>query len=398
MSVFASHTDLQRPRGSHDDGRVAFVELFFDLVFVFAVTQLSHGLLHHLTLTGLAEAALLLCAVWLVWIYTTWATNWLNPERTPVRLMLFGLMLAGLFLSSSIPDAFASAGIVFAGAYVVMQVGRCLFVLWALKEHSPGNFRNFQRITTWFSVSALFWIAGGLAEHEWRAALWLTALLIEYSAAWSGFYVPGLGRSTTADWDVEGDHMAERCGLFIIIALGESILISGATFAGLQWTLAVFATFIAAFVETVAMWWVYFNIGAERARRDIAASSDPGRMARLAYSYIHIVIVAGIIVVAVADELVLAHPGGHVARTTTAAVLGGPALYLLGNLLFKRTVVARLPLSHLVGLASLALLALVADSATPLLLLSGASAVLVIVAVWETISLRSWQAGARAEN
>lgn len=391
MAILAARTSLLRGRGSQEDGRVAFVELFFDLVFVFAVTQISHGLLQHLTPAGVLEAALLLLAVWLVWIYTTWVTNWLDPQRTPVRLMLFALMLAGLILSSSIPEAFAKTGLVFACAYVVMQVGRNLFMLWSLKDHSPGNYRNFQRIATWFSASALFWIAGGLAADEMRLVLWLIALAIEYAGPWAGYIVPGLGRSTTADWDVEGDHMAERCGLFIIIALGESILITGATFAGLAWTSATLAAFVSAFVGTVAMWWIYFNIGAERARHDIASSSDPGRMARLAYSYIHIVIVAGIIVVAAADELVLAHPSGHVEMTTMATVLGGPALYLLGNLLFKSTVAARVPLSHLVGLALLALIAPMAGQLSPLLLLASASAVLVIVAVWETISLRSYR-------
>lgn len=397
MSPLAAHTNLLRRRGSHDDGRVAFVELFFDLVFVFAVTQLSHGLLAQPTTAGLLHTALLLLAVWLVWIYTTWATNWLDPQRPPVRLMLFGLMLAGVLLSSSIPEAFEERGLVFACAYAFMQVGRCLFALWALKEHSSRNFRNFQRITTWFSISAVFWIAGGIAEHELRLALWLIALVIEYAAPWLGFFVPGLGRSSTADWDIEGGHIAERCGLFVIIALGESILVTGATFAELGWTGAAIAAFVVAFVGSVAMWWIYFNIGAERASHHIAQSSDPGRMGRLAYSYMHIVIVAGIIVVAAGDELVLAHPTGHMETAMMAAVLGGPALYLLGNLLFKSTVAAHVPLSHLVGLALLALLVLAADHVSPLLLGAAASAVLVIVAIWETISLRSLQAPASAD-
>ena len=381
MSPLAAHTNLLRRRGSHDDGRVAFVELFFDLVFVFAVTQLSHGLLAQPTTAGLLRG--------FQPVVRHHLGDQVDPQRPPVRLMLFVLMLAGLLLSSSIPEAFEERGLVFACAYVFMQVGRGLFMLWALKEHSPGNFRNFQRITTWFSFSAVFWIAGGIAEHELRLWLWLVALVIENAAAWLGFFVPGLGRSTTADWDIEGGHIAERCGLFVIIALGESILVTGATFAELEWTGAAIAAFVVAFVGSVAMWWIYFNIGAERASHHIAQSSDPGRMGRLAYSYMHIVIVAGIIVVAVGDELVLAHPTGHMETAMMAAMLGGPALYLLGNLLFKSTVAAHVPLSHLVGLALLALLVLAADHVSPLLLGAAASAVLVIVAIWETMSLRS---------
>jgi low temperature requirement protein LtrA len=392
MSFLGARTSLLRARNnSHDDGRVTFVELFFDLVFVFAITQLSHGLLGDLTLAGLLHTALLLLAVWLLWIYTTWVANWLDPQRAPVRLMLFVLMLAGLLLSGAIPQAFAGAGLAFAAAYVFMHLGRCLFVLWALARHSPGNFRNFQRMTTWFAVSGVFWIAGGVADQELRLALWLVALAIELVAPWGGYFVPGLGRSTTAEWDIEGGHIAERCGLFIIIALGESILVTGATFAGLAWNLPNSAAFVSAFAGAVAMWWIYFNIGAEKARHLIAHSADPGRLARLAYTYMHIVIVAGIIVVAVGDELVLAHPSGHASTATTAAVLGGPALYLLGNILFKRSVAAWLPLSHLVGLAALLALVLGAAHLSPLLLGAAASGVLVIVAIWETLSLKAYR-------
>ena len=126
-----------------------------------------------------------------------------------------------------------------------------------------------------------------------------------------GFYVPGLGRSATTDWNVEGTHMAERCSLFVIIALGESILITGATAAGRPWNMENGAAFVVAFMGSVAMWAVYFNIGAERASRHIASSDDPGRLARSGYTYIHILIVAGIISAAVGDELVLQHPSGH---------------------------------------------------------------------------------------
>ena len=177
-------------------------------------------------------------AVWWAWIDTSWVTNWLDPEKWPVRLMLLVLMLAGLVLSTSIPDAFGERGLYFAGAYAFIQVGRAVFTLWALRGHSPTNFRNFQRITVWFSLFSAFWIAGGIAEGELRLVLWTIAVVIETAAPSHGFYVPGLARSTPADWDVEGAHMAERCALFIIIALGELILVTGATFAELEWTWA----------------------------------------------------------------------------------------------------------------------------------------------------------------
>lgn len=385
--ISGARTNLLRVRKPHEHSKVTFVELFFDLVFVFAITQLSHYLLGHFNVAGVLRTALMLMAVWWVWIYTSWVTNWIDPQTTPVRISLFALMLAGLVLSTSIPDAFGSKGLIFAGAYVLMQVGRSLFMLWALKRHSPGNYRNFQRITCWFLLSALFWIGGAFADGHLRFALWAMALAVEYVAPSCEFWTLGLGRSTTADWNVEGAHMAERCGLFIIIALGESVLVTGATFGKLEWTAATIAAFAVAFVGSVAMWWIYFNIGAERASEHITVSRDPGRLARVAYTYTHLLPVAGIIVTAVSDELVLAHPLGHTDFRTAATTLAGPALFLIGNTIFKRILAGSRALSHSVGLGLLALQAPLALIASPLLFSAITSAILVIVAVWETRSL-----------
>jgi low temperature requirement protein LtrA len=381
--------NMLRGKALHGHHRVTFVELFFDLVFVFAVTQLSHSLLEHLSLAGALQTALLLLAVWWVWIFTSWVTNWLDPEATPVRLMLFGLMLAGLVLSTSLPQAFEARGWAFAGAYVVMQLGRSLFMLWVLADRNAGNFRNFQRITAWLALSALAWIAGAASADTTRLLFWSLALLIEYLAPAAGFWTPGLGRSATTDWDVEGGHLAERCALFVIIALGESIVVTGARFAGLPWTASTVTAFLVAFLGSVAMWWIYFNIGAERASARIRTASDPGRLARLAYTYIHLVLVAGIIVIAVGDELVLSHPWELAAPAQIAVLLGGPALYLAGNLLFKRATASRMALSHFVGLILIGCLSAVASTLPVLALGVAVTLVLVVVAAWETWSLSS---------
>lgn len=388
MTQSSKQGALLRKRVEDQHAKVSFVELFFDLVFVFAITQISHTLLEHFSGMGLAQAALLLGAVWWVWIYTSWVTNWLDPETTPVRLMLFCLMFAGLVMSASLPQAFGSGGLVFACAYVAIQLGRSLFALASLKPHSPANYRNFQRITLWLALSGLFWIAGGLSEGAPRFALWTVALGLELVSPALGFYVPGLGRSTTQDWDVEGGHLAERCALFVIIALGESILVTGATAAKLPVTGANLAAFGNAFVSSIAMWWIYFHIGAERASERIAHSHDPGRIARVAYTYIHLLLVAGIVLVAVGDEFVIAHPGGQTEARVALSVIGGPAFYLAGNLLFKRVTAGWFPLSHLAGLGLLALLAPAAAWLAPLAVSLCATAILVVVAAWEAISLR----------
>ncbi|SDH58648.1 low temperature requirement protein A [Bosea robiniae] len=380
---------LLRERVEHQHARVSYVELFFDLVFVFAITQISHTLLEHFSPLGVAQAAFLLGAVWWIWVYTSWVTNWLDPERPPVRILLFVLMFLGLVMSCALPEAFGANGLAFAGAYVTAQLVRSIFTMVSLKDASPANYRNFQRITIWLVCSGAFWIAGGLSEGPLRFGLWLVALGIEYVGPAAGFRVPGLGHSRTSDWNVEGGHLSERCALFIIIALGESVLMTGATAAKLPVTAVNLTAFLNSFLSSVAMWWIYFHIGAERASHHIARSDDPGRIARIAYTYLHVLLVAGIILVAVGDELVIAHPTGHTDGRTAIAVLAGPAFYLLGNLLFKRITAGWYPLSHLVGLGLLAVLAPAWTVLPPLGFSLAATAILVLVAAWEAASLRA---------
>src|SRR3984885_9470621 len=216
---------LFRPIVPHQHSRVTYAELLFDLVFVFAVTQVSHTLLSHFTPLGAVETTLLLLSVWWVWV-----CNWLNPELTPVRLLLFLLMLGGLVLATSIPLAFDLRGLWFAVAYAAMQVGRTAFWLASTPARTAARM-NTIRILVWLSVSAVFWIAGGLAQSQTRLLLWAVALGIEYVSPAVRFWIPKYGASSVADWYVEGGHLAERCAGFIIIALGESIVVTGATFA-----------------------------------------------------------------------------------------------------------------------------------------------------------------------
>ena len=380
---------LFRAVGPNQHSRVTYAELFFDLVFVFAVTQISHTLLGRFTPIGALQTTMLFLAVWWVWVYTSWITNWLNPETTPVRIMLFLLMLGGLVLSTSIPKAFESRGLWFATAYAAMQVGKTVF-LWLSTPRSRSQARmNAIRITAWLSLSAVFWIAGGLAQGHWRLLLWAVALAIEYVSPAVRFWIPKYGASVMADWVVEGGHMAERCAGFIIIALGESIVVTGATFADLAWTVETVAAFMSAFIGALAMWWIYFHRGAEAGSELISKSSEPGRLARLAYTYLHMPIVAGIILSAVADDLVLTHPADHSDPRTVLSAIGGPMLFLTGTILFKHTIRGWLQPSHGAGIAALAILAWFAGALSPLTLSILTSAIMISVAVWESVSLGS---------
>jgi low temperature requirement protein LtrA len=376
--------DLLRTRdGGH--ARVGFVELFFDLVFVFAVTQISHALLAHLSWIGALHGFMLLGAVWWAWIDTSWITNWLDPDRAPVRILLFLLMGAGLVMSTSLPDAFGDKGLIFACAFASLQVGRGLFTLWAVRGDEIQR-RNFQRICFWAVGGAVLWIAGGFMEGQARLTLWLIAVLGEFAAPACYFWVPGLGRSHTTDWDVEGGHMAERVGLFIIICLGESILVTGATFAGLDWTPSVVGAFATAFLGSLAMWWIWFSKAHDAASDLISRSADTGRVARRAYTYAPILVVAGIVVTAVGDEMSLSHPDGRIAFPMAAVLIGGPMLFLIGAQVFKLAAFGLWSPSRLSGIAAMGALTLAVPMLTPVGLAMCATAVLVGVGAWETVA------------
>ncbi len=376
-----------RDRAGLNASRVTSLELFFDLVFVFAITQLSHTLLGHLSVRGALEVTVLLMATWWLWMYTTWATNWVDPQRGPVRLMLVLLMFGGLVFSTSIPDAFDDTGLILAVTYSVIQIGRTLFVISAFLGHREHL--TMVRIAIWFVVSAPFWVAGALVEGDARLILWAIALALDYVAPSAGYRVPRLGAATTTDWDISPAHMAERCGLFVIIALGESVLVAGATFTDLERTFPVVAAFVAAFAGSVTLWWIYFGTIADQATRHFEEVANPGRVAVVAYTYLHLPIVAGIIVVAVGDELVLAHPEGHSDMETILTVVGGPMLFLLGTLLFKVvSEIGRFPVSHIVGLGLLLVLIPLAGDLSPLTLSLLTTGILFVVGGAEAVANR----------
>ncbi|MBR0738762.1 low temperature requirement protein A [Bradyrhizobium liaoningense] len=382
------------PRGTmfrvitpNQHSRVTNVELFFDLVFVFAVTQVSHTLLHHFTPLGAVHVAVLFLAVWWVWVFTAWVTNWLNPELTPVRILLFAMMLGGLVLSTTIPTAFEGRGLWFAIAYATMQVGRTAFWMFATPHHRTAVRHNAIRILTWLSVSAVLWIAGGLSEGDTRLWLWIAAVTLEYISPAVRFWVPKLGFSSVEAWAVEGTHMAERCSLFVIIALGEAIVVNGATFTELGWTASNILAFVSALVGAIAMWWIYFHKGAEAGSERISKSAESGRLARLAYTYLHTPIVAGIILTAVSDELALKHPTGHSDMRTIVSTIGGPLVFLVGTILFKHAIRGFLQLSHGVGIILLLALSWFASDMSPLWLSVATTMILIVVAVWESLSL-----------
>ena len=244
---------------------MTYEELFFDLVYVFAVTQLSHHLLHHLDLAGVLQTLVLWFAVWLGWQYACWVSNWFDPEAPRIRGLLFATMLLALLMSSSIPEAFADRAWIFAGAYATMQVGRTAFVLLEVGRSHPLA-PNFRRMLAWVSVSACSsgWPARRpRATSAWHCGRWRWPAI---HLADVRLRVPGHGSFAHPRLDYRGGTWPERCQLFVIVALGETLLATGGVLSDVEhWSLEVVSAVLATFAGTIAMWWLYFGISSRDA-------------------------------------------------------------------------------------------------------------------------------------
>ena len=185
---------FQRNRDAGEEQRATTLELFYDLVFVFAITQVSHVLLDDLSWLGAGEALMALLVVWWAWNYTTWVTNELDPDSIAVRLLLLWLMLLTLVLAIAIPDAFGRRALLFAGTYVAIQLSRHLFLTFVAASKGTIERERAGRILFWFVVAGVFWIAGAVAGDEARAVLWLLALGIDLAAPLHLYSIPGRPR------------------------------------------------------------------------------------------------------------------------------------------------------------------------------------------------------------
>jgi low temperature requirement protein LtrA len=335
--LLATRESLRGVRRRHDleeEQRAGFIELFFDLVFVVVVTRLADVLTADLTIEGAARTLFLLLVAYWAWIYTTWTTNWFDVERRAVRGVLLIGMLAGLLGAISIPEAFEDrAGLLVIG-YVGIQSLRTAFAVLATEPDDPLH-RPLVRMLAWTAWTALLWLAGALADGDARIALWVTALAADYAGPFLGHWTPGLGRTSPSDWEFEPNHFIERLELFLILALGETIVATGITASEEPLDAARLGAVVVTFAIAVSLWWLYFDFHADRARRVLrAAAGERGRLGR-GLSYVHIPIVAGVVVTAVGNELVVAHPSDVLHGEELVALAAGPALYLLGSVGFK---------------------------------------------------------------
>jgi len=372
---------VSRRAGAERD--VSPLELLFDLVYVFAVGQLSHHLAAHVDLRVGAETVILALAVFYAWYMVAWGANWLDPEPLVVRLVLVGLMFASLLMSVAIADAFGDRAWLFVSGYLLLQVGRCVFLIVALRGRSQGE--HFVNDLVWELLAGVFWVTGAFAEGGGRLLLWGLAVASAYVGAWVQHWLPGRGRRVDLDHtEIAGGHLVERFRLFFIIVLGETVLTTGTAFVAEPFSLERLLALTIGFAGTVALWWCYFE-RAEALGAGAAENAEDAGAVALWGTWTLTLIVLGLIGIAVADELAIAHPSDDATLGFTVLAFGGPALFLLAQLLFHHAALGQAPRSRAVALAALAVLAVATGQATLIIGIAAASAVLIAVAITDTV-------------
>ena len=314
--------------GEAADGRaVSAFELFFDLVFVFAVTQVTSLLAADPTLPGLGRGLLVLAALWWNWVGYAWLTNTIEPEDLTTRLVVFGAMGSMLIVSLAVPGAFGANGVLFGLAYLITRLLWLALYLRGSREDADLR-AAILRLAAPSVIGPTLLTVAGSATGSLRIWLWVAALVVDYL----GPIVGG-----TKGWRVSPSHFAERHGLIVIIALGESIVAIGVGAAGQKIEAGVVAAAILGLVVLCTIWWAYFDVVAPVAARKLSELTGAARngLARDSYSYLHLLLVGGIVLFALGVKTTLAHVGETLPLVPAIGLAGGAALYLVGHLLFR---------------------------------------------------------------
>ena len=359
------------------------LELFFDLVYVFTISQLARHLFDHVDARGMAETLVLTLAIMYAWFMTVWTSNWLDADRQPVRLLLLCLMFASLVMSTSISEAFGDRAGLFVIGYLSIQIGRTVFAVVAFRGHRLHM--HFTNALVWELGTAPIWIAGIASGSSLRLALWAVATLITYGGVIAGHPLPGRRSPFSSDSQIYAEHLLERFRLFFLIALGETVLTLGNAFAGEPVAADRLLVLALAFTGSVALWWCYFHRAEEIGVRAVQETDNPSRIVGLG-NYTLILMVIGIIAIAVGDELAIAAPGGSISFDICLLVFGGPAIFLLAQSGFMRRATGRTPRSRVLACLGLAILAPATAPLSLLIAVAAATAVLVAVAIDDSLT------------
>ena len=367
--------------------KTSYLELFFDLVFVFAFTQVTALILEDTTPRGFARAALVLAMVWWAWSAYAWMTNAIDVENSVTRLIVFAAMVAGFFMALAVPDAFQDEAAWFAVAYFVVRILNSALYAWGVRD-DPAVLRAVARLSPWFLVAAFVALAGGFVDPDYRSWVWLASLVID---------VVGTLTVANLEWHVSPSHFAERFALIVIIALGESIVAIGIGTSELTRDTTYAVSVIVAFAGVAALWWAYFDFTAIAAERSLRRASAVARgpLARDVFTYFHYPIVLGIIFYAVAAKKTLEHPLDPLSQAGRWALGLGVALFFAGFALMRFRVIRRVAWERL-GAAALALvLAVSLDGPDAIVTLGVVIGVVVVSVAVEAARLHDVRASLR---
>ncbi|MEU4482916.1 low temperature requirement protein A [Micromonospora sp. NPDC023966] len=366
-----------------DPGRPAFLELFFDLAYVFAMISLVRMLAADVSWTGVGGTLVLLLAFTLVWAVTTWGADTLDLMRPAVQVQFIGVAAGSLLLAAAAPDAYDGRGLLFAITYLAIHLGSSIYYL--LLRPSANEPLSSGRILFWYTIAAVGWIGGALGSGPTRLLLWAATVAMEYIAASLGWPLPKLGRSQPQEWRLVGERVAERYRQFVIIALGASIFIIGTTFSLSDYTIERAWALLVVFTIVVLTWRIYIYRAGELLTEAIARSANPSLLTQSA-AVTHLIMVGGIGGMAVTSQLVVMRPFGETPPSWAAVILGGPALFLVGRGVLDYTVFGRISRSRLAGLVLLAGAAPAAGLLPPVVVALLAMSILALVAAANLVS------------
>ncbi|MCF0091901.1 low temperature requirement protein A [Micromonospora sp. MH99] len=370
---------LRPPRSS---GRATFLELFFDLAFVVALTRVSQRFAELRDDTGWAlgtgfgRTLLLFLALWLIWSHTVWITSRYEPERSIIQAVVVGTMFAGLVMAVTLPRAMEERALPFTVAYLMVMVVRPLVVAVALRGH-PRRLVPF-RLVVWALVSTPLWLAGALGPDHLRLPLWVAALAVDYLAWALGWPLPWLGVSRVGRWQIDGTHLADRYQQMVLIALGESILVVGTVFGGADYSAERAAAFSIAFVTSALLWRIYFYRAGLLLTETFGRAGMPGQLGAVS-GWTHLVIVLSVLVTAVGYELVIDHPYGQPRPGWLLFVVGGPTLFLVARMRLEYEIFGQASRPQIIGVAALLLVTPVLTRWAPMAGLSVVAGVLALV-------------------
>jgi low temperature requirement protein LtrA len=374
--------DAERESEHRDEHQVTPLELFFDLVFVFAITQVTSLLAEDPTWAGVLRAMLVLAALWWAWSTYAWLTSTIDVDEGGVRLVMLCAMATMFGVALAVPGSFGDDAVLFGMAYFLVRVLH--LVLSAIPARDDRNRRGaILRFAPTAIVGASLLVVAGFLDGNARLTMWVVALAIDYL----GPVVIGVGQG----WQVAPEHFAERHGLFIIIALGESFIAIGLGLGtGFELVTGVIVAAALGIVAVAALWWLYFDVAAIFARRRLISAQglELHRLALHSYSYLHLPMFAGIVLFAFGLKTTLGHVDESLDAVAAVGLCGGAALYLLGHIAFLLRSTGRVFRRRTVGAAVLLTLIPIATAIPAIVALALVSTVCALIVAYEAIRYR----------